>query len=201
MFGSENFYMLRILIIRPGATVYDTERCIQGNLSISLTEEGRAEVHQLADELASEQINMLYCSPCEPALETAELLARALAVPRKRLDHLVNYNHGLWQGMRVADLRKCQPRIYRLWSETPERVCPPGGEMYYEVLDRIRSSIRLILQRHKSGTVGVVVGEPLASLMSSYLKSEEVQNLWNAIGEHGNWEPVEVNLNPAVLLG
>lgn len=183
---------MKILIIRPGATSYDHERCIQGDLNIRLTEEGRDEARRLADELRAEGMTFLYTSPCEPALETAEIIARVLSVPRKRLDGLKNQNQGLWQGMRVDDLRRNQPRVYRQWAESPLSVCPPEGEPMALVRQRVENAISTILKRHRSGIVGIVVGEPMASLVRCYLKHEDVHHLWDGIGEHGDWEEVEV---------
>ncbi len=183
---------LKILIIRPGATSYDHERCIQGDLNVRLTEEGRNEVRLLADELRAERMSFIYTSPCEPALETAEIIARALNVPRKRVDGLKNQNQGLWQGMRVDDLRRLQPRVYRQWAESPLSVCPPEGETLLSVRKRVEEVISSILKRHRSGTIGIVVGEPTASLVRCYLKHEDAHHLWDFIGVHGDWEEVEV---------
>lgn len=183
---------LKVLIIRPGATSYDYERCIQGDLNIRLTDDGREEVRLLADELREEEICFIYSSPCEPALETAEIIARVLNVPRKRLDGLKNQNQGLWQGMRVDDLRRLQPRVYRQWAESPLSVCPPEGESMIPVAERVENALSAILRRHRSGTIGIVVGEPTASLVRCYLRKEEAHHLWDTIGTHGDWEEVEV---------
>ncbi|MDO4576157.1 MAG: histidine phosphatase family protein [Planctomycetia bacterium] len=182
----------RILIIRPGETAYATQTRIQGNLNLKLTEEGRLEVDLLARQLLREEIQFLYASPCEPAPETAERIAVFLDIPRKILPDLRNQDQGLWQGMRVDELARCQPRVYRIWGNSPEAVAPPGGESFEDVEKRIRSAVTWILRRHSRGTVGVVVPEPLASYLSSYLRSEDAHNLWDSMSLHGQWEPVEV---------
>lgn len=183
---------LRILIIRPGETTYDSQSRIQGTLNLELTEKGQEEVDTLAEELLEEQLQFLYSSPCEPAPVTAERLAQILSIPKKILPGLQNQNQGLWQGMRVEDLQRSQPRVFRIWANCPESIFPPGGEAFHEVTKRIEATIEWILKRHHQGTVGLVVGEPLASYVRCYLKSEEAKNLWNTIGIHGLWEPVDV---------
>lgn len=183
---------LRIVIIRPGETNYDNERCIQGDLNVRLTDKGRHEVRKLAEELMAEGIRYIYSSPCEQALETAEIIARTLNIPRKRLDGLKNQNQGIWQGMRVDDLRRLQPRLYRQWAESPLSICPPEGEPLGSVSQRVETVIASLLKRHRSGIVGLVVGEPLASLVRCYLKREKVHHLWDLIGTHGRWEQVEI---------
>ena len=189
---------LKIVIIRPGATHYDNERCIQGDLNVRLTDEGREEVRKLAEELLTEEIRYIYSSPCEPALETAEIIARVLGIPRKRLDGLKNQNQGIWQGMRVDDLRRQQPRLYRQWSVAPFSICPPEGETLDTVSRRVEETISSLVKRHRGGTIGLVVGEPLASLVRCYLKRETIHHLWDSIGTHGRWEEVEIT--PELLL-
>ena len=43
--------MTQVVLIRPGATVYDEQNRVQGTLDIPLSERGRAEVAHLAETL------------------------------------------------------------------------------------------------------------------------------------------------------
>ncbi|MDO4569219.1 MAG: histidine phosphatase family protein [Planctomycetia bacterium] len=190
--------ILRILIIRPGETTFDEQRCIQGNLDVRLTERGRDEVQKLADDLKKEMISQIYYAPCHSAQETARDIAQELRIPKKALEGLQNQNQGLWQGMRVNELQQRQPRNYRNWAASPEAIVPPGGESFQDVTHRVQKTIQWILKRHLSGAIGLVVCEPLASIVRCRLKCEEAKNLWNYIGLHGLWEPVEVH--PSQLL-
>lgn len=200
MFYLEEQGILRILIIRPGETSFDRQRYIQGNLDLHLTESGRKEAAQIANELNDEKISQLYSSPNCSALETADRIANHLNIPLKILRSLRNQDHGLWEGMRVTDIQQTQPRIYRRAINSPQNVSPPQGEAYQDVQKRLYNAVRLILKRHHSGTIGIVLCEPTASIVRCYLKSEEAKNLWNFIGKHGLWEPVEIN-PPTLLRG
>ena len=44
--------MSKVLLIRPGATIYDEQNRVQGVLDIPLTERGRGEVARMAQKLA-----------------------------------------------------------------------------------------------------------------------------------------------------
>lgn len=188
-FGQET---LRVLIIRPGETLYDKERCIQGNLNVRLTEEGRREARRLATDLCDEDLQRIYYAPARSAEETARIVSETLDVPRKALDGLRNQNQGSWQGMRVGDLQRRQPKVFRRWGMAPESIFPPGGEDFRDVQRRVRSALQWVLRRHRDGTVGLVVCEPMAAFVTCQLKSEEAKNLWDYIGLHGLWEPVVV---------
>lgn len=184
--------MLRIVLIRPGSSEYDQQGRIQGNLDIPLSEEGRREVLQTIEELRGEGIEILYAPACEPAQQTGEALAQALDIKLKRLDKMENLDHGLWQGMLVDDVRRKQPKVYRQWQEQPEIVCPPEGEMPTEAICRVRATMTKLLKRHREGVVGLVVPEPLASLVKCFLKHEGIGDLWKASLEHGRWEAVDL---------
>jgi len=44
--------MTQVVLIRPGATVYDEQNRVQGALDLPLSERGWAEVAELAEKLA-----------------------------------------------------------------------------------------------------------------------------------------------------
>ncbi len=184
--------MLRIVLIRPGATDYDREQRIQGDLDIPLSDEGDREVAQLVEQLAGRGIERVYAPDCQPARQTAEAVARGLGVKYKRLERMQNLNHGLWQGMPIEEVRQKQPRVYRQWQEQPENVCPPEGEMLSEADARVRAAMARLLKKHREGTIALVVPEPVASLVRRFISRTDLGDLWKTALEHGHWEVLEV---------
>lgn len=191
--------MLRIVLIRPGATDYDREQRIQGTLDIPLSDEGGREVSQLAGQLVDYGIEIVYSPDCQPARQTAELIARKLAVRFKRLDRMQNLNHGLWQGMPIEEVRHKQPRVYKQWQEQPENVCPPEGEMLSEADTRVRAAMTRLFKKHRGGTIALVVPEPLASLVRRCVNHTDLGNLWKTACEHGHWEVLEVEPRSEII--
>jgi broad specificity phosphatase PhoE len=184
--------MVRIVLVRPGATDYVQQGRIQGALEVPLSEEGAQEAARLSGELAGMGLDALYSSDSEHALQTAGAIATALGVRLKPLETLRNLDHGLWQGMLVEEVKRKQPKVYRQWQDQPESVCPPGGEMINDAQERVRTALTKVLKKHKGETVGLVVPEPLASLVRAYLEQSEVGDLWQAAAQHGTWEIIEV---------
>ncbi len=187
--------MLRIVLIRPGATDYDCEERIQGTLDIPLNRQGLMEVARAVDQFRDKGIEAFYASPCESAVQTAEILAKDLGVRWKKLDRMQNLNLGLWQGLQVGDVRHKQPKVYRQWQEQPENVCPPDGEMIEQADQRIAAAMNKLLRRHKEGVIGLVIPEPLASVVRRHFKNDELGDLWKALAGHGRWEVLD--LEPA----
>ncbi|HPP52242.1 MAG TPA: histidine phosphatase family protein [Thermoguttaceae bacterium] len=185
--------MVRIILIHPGTTSYTQEGRIQGNLDLPLSEEGQTEIAQLAELLRNQGIELLYAPESEPAWQTAQKIGDLLEVKVKKLERMENLNFGLWQGIQIEEIRHKQPKVYRQWQEQPETVCPPEGEMLAEVEARAQAAAARLLKKHPEGVIGVVLPEPLASLVRRALTGQALGDLWKALGMHGDFEILEVN--------
>ena len=189
--------MSEILLIRPGSTEYDRQGRIQGTLDIPLSDEGRQEVARVVDQLKGQPVEAVYTSPSQAAAETGKAIATALRIKSKKVEKLQNLDQGLWQGMLIADVKSRHPRVSRQWQEQPEKVCPPEGEMVGAAQDRVRPVLARLLKKHKEGVIGLVVPEPLASLIGSLLRHDALGDLWRA--PNGNrWEMIPVDSGVAV---
>jgi phosphoserine phosphatase len=182
----------QIILIRPGATDYDQEERIQGNLDIPLNEQGGAEVARIISELAGRQIDVIYSPVCEPARQTAQAIAAALKIKYRKLDRMQNLDLGLWQGMKIEEVRRKQARVYRQWQEQPESIQPPEGETLDEAEQRMEAAMAKLLKRHKEGVIAIVLSEPMASLVRRYFDHGPLGDLWKASAVHGQWEVIEV---------
>jgi broad specificity phosphatase PhoE len=186
--------MVQFVLVRPGSTDYDLQGRIQGTLDVPLSQQGREEVTQTVEELRGRSLSAIYCAPCQAAVETAEILGEALHVKVKQVENLRNLDHGLWQGMLVDEVKVKQPKVYRQWQEHPENVCPPDGEMLSDAAVRIDEAVSKLLKRHRSGCVGLVVSEPLATLLACRLRGSELGDLWKT--HNGCTCCQEFDLNP-----
>lgn len=184
--------MVQIVLIRPGSTDYDQCGRIQGTLDVPLNEQGRLEVARLIEEIRGRGLETVYFSPNQSAQQTAEAIAQALGIRAKKLERMQNLDHGLWQGMLIEEVHLKQPKVYRQWQEQPEIVCPPGGEMLSQADERVEAAMTRLLKRHKEGVLGLVIPEPLATLVRCRISHDELGDLWKASSEHGHWEVLEV---------
>lgn len=183
--------MTQIVLILPGATDYELQGRIHGDLDLPLCPEGCAEIERLGRELQDLGIGTLYTSTCQWAIQSAQTLGKLLGVKVKKLDHLENLDHGLWQGMLIEEVKQKQPKVYRQWQEQPESVCPPQGETIDHARERVAAALAKLLKKHKEGVIGLVVPEPLASLVREFLTKEELGDLWQANCEHGRWTVID----------
>jgi broad specificity phosphatase PhoE len=184
--------MVKMLVVRAGSTDFDEQGRIKGTLDIPLSEAGQGQVGRLIGELHNTSIEHLYASPCRSAQQTAELLAADHKLKVKTLDELQNLDHGLWHGKLIDEVRLSQPKVFRQLQDHPETVCPPQGEPVGTAVERVRTLISRLLRKHRSGTVAVVVPEPVASFVRAVLSDADLGDLWKAECEIGGWQMIDV---------
>src|SRR5262245_33114894 len=183
--------MVQILLVRACSTDFDEQGRIKGTLDIPLNALGQGQVSQLIGDLHDTEIDYLYASPCRSAQQTAEALAADHKLRAKTLSDLQNLDHGLWHGKLIDEVRVSQPKVFRQLQDHPETVCPPQGEAVGAALTRVRSLLSRLIRKHKTGTIAIVVPEPLASLVNSILGSE-MGDLWKAECQCGGWHMIDV---------
>ena len=191
--------MTQVVLIRPGATVYDEQNRVQGTLDVPLSDRGRAEVAQLAVTLSEPRAGItlaaLYCGPGESVLRTAEAVGKALGLRPKRIDDLRNLDQGLWQGLQFSEIKRRNMKVFRQWLEDPATVCPPLGETIGGAMERIKTVLRPLIRRHQDESLGLVVAEPIAQLIACYLRREPHVQLDDDVPT-GGFERIEINPEP-----
>jgi broad specificity phosphatase PhoE len=184
--------MPQILLIRPGYTDFDEQRRIQGTLDLPLNPRGQEQVTRIVQELANRPIDVIYTSPCEPARSTAAALAAARGLTVREVESLHNINHGLWQGLKVDEVRRKHPKVFKQWQESPEAICPPGGETLNEAVERVRKAVEKPLR--KRGNLAIVAADPLAAIISAVVRGTPLEAIPTACGGVcGSWEVLKEN--------
>jgi broad specificity phosphatase PhoE len=193
--------MLQLLLIRPGSTDMDEQGRIKGSLDLPLSEHGKQQAARTADELADVKIDHLYTAPCQSCLQTANTVAARHRLKVRTLDTVQNLDHGLWHGKLLDELKQTQPKVFRQLQEHPETVVPPGGEPVAEAVNRVTETLRTLSKKHRTGVVGVVVSEPMATLVRCAVERCELGDLASAECECGGWKLLPMNGGPATTHG
>jgi broad specificity phosphatase PhoE len=191
--------MVQILVVRAGSTDFDEQGRIKGTLDIPLSAVGQGQVSRIVDDLHETSIEHVFASPARSAQQTAEALANDHRLKVKTLDELQNLDHGLWHGKRVDEMKTSQPRVFRQLQEHPETVCPPQGEPVGAAIERVRDILLRLVRKHKTGTLALVVPEPLASVVRSTLSKSQLGDLWKSECECGGWELIDVQAEKMAL--
>jgi broad specificity phosphatase PhoE len=159
----------RLYLVRHGATKLTAENRFSGAENVHLSEEGRDQVTHLANRLADDNLDAVYCSPLDRTRETAALLAAPHALTPINRDGLREISHGHWEGMTREQVETKFGEEYAAWESDPFTFAPEGGESGISVLARALPVIREIVVAHEGKNVLVVSHKATLRLLISSL--------------------------------
>lgn len=91
--------MTTLLLVRHGETDWNADGRLQGQTDRPLSEFGRRQARQLAEELAGEELDAIYASDLARARETAQIVAEGLGLPVALDPDLREKDWGNWEGL------------------------------------------------------------------------------------------------------
>ena len=191
--------MCNVVVVRPGATVFDEQERIKGSLDMPLSLAGVEQVHRTAIQISRMPITTVYCGPCESAQSTAKEIAEQTRAKWKVCECFRNLDHGLWQGKLIDELKRQQPRLFKQLQENPRSFCPPGGETVADAEARVEKLIIKLCKKHANETIAVVIPEPLASLIAAKLKETDLSDLWKSECDNGSWEVIDSDTHDTIV--
>jgi probable phosphoglycerate mutase len=127
-----------LLLVRHGETDWNADGRLQGQTDRPLSEYGRRQARQLADELADEDFEAIYASDLSRARETAEIVGERLGLPVALDPDLREKDWGTWEGLTPVERDRVefvgesteahQERMLRALRRISERH-PDGGRV------------------------------------------------------------------------
>lgn len=113
-----------IHFIRHGLTAENLEGRYIGHTDVPLSEEGRAQLGQMRDDLIYPYVDALFTSPLKRCTETAAILYPD--VQPIVIDGFIECNFGEFEGKTAAELEKSP--VFPKWLAGEKGVEPPFGE-------------------------------------------------------------------------
>ena len=117
-----------LYLIRHGESLYNAEGRIQGQSDVALSPLGLRQAQAIAEALAEEQIDAIFASPLERAMQTAEPIAAKLGLKIQPDDRLKEIHAGIFQGLLWAEIEAKFPDSAAPWREQQPDFVIPGGE-------------------------------------------------------------------------
>lgn len=158
-----------IFLVRHGETVDNARQIMQGQTQGELNERGIEQAQQVAQRLASEQIDAVVASDLHRAIQTAEIIAAPHGLPVKTIEVLRERDWGSFTGRFIPELK----------GET----WPDDIESETDLLQRARSFLIFITTTYPDCRV-VAVGHGIINkaILAVYAgcSMREVQRMMNA---------------------
>jgi phosphoserine phosphatase len=171
--------MLTILIVRHGETAWNAADIFRGRVSVGLSDKGLAQVELLSQYLSSKNIQAVYCSPLQRAIQTAEAIARPYYLNIQPLPELNDLDFGEWEGVSQQEVSLKYGTIYQEWLDHPESVLIPGGESLENARKRTIAALDWVTSQNSEGVVAIVTHRVITKILTCALLGLDNSHFWN----------------------
>ncbi len=130
----------RLLLIRHGESEGNAAGILQGHRDYPLTPRGLRQAHLAAAQVAHLGVDRMVTSPLARAVQTADVIARAVRRPAEPHPGLAEYDIGEAAGLTLAEIRARFPGIIEA-QRRGDPVRFPGEEGRAAFAERIRSAL------------------------------------------------------------
>ena len=135
----------RVIFARHGQTEWNKEIRFQGKTNVRLTDEGKRQAHALASRLSSWPLEVVYTSPLDRAVYTAQAIAERHKLEPVLLPELQEIDFASWEGQSIPVLDKEQHEAFSLWRADPFFNPPKGAETWEKLHTRLTRALKIIL--------------------------------------------------------
>lgn len=138
--------MREIYLIRHGEITQSSPRRFVGQSDLPLTDRGREQMRQVADYLVGKGVSRLLCSPLSRCVESAGIVGLALGLRPEVVPELREIGLGVWEGLKVAEVRERFPGDYEARGLDLAGFRPPGGESFADLQRRAWAAFENVME-------------------------------------------------------
>ena len=153
-----------IYLARHGETSWNLAGRWQGWTDVPLNATGEAQALVLADRLREHGVARIVASSLSRARQTAEIVARVLAIASVGLDpDLRERGFGLFEGLTREECESQHPDHWK--SYTADAALPPGAEPYDQVTERMCRAVKRAVDLGEGTLLVVTHGSALRAFV------------------------------------
>ena len=167
-----------IHLIRNAFTDENLEGRYIGHTDVPVSEEGKAQLASMKDELIYPPVEAVFTSPLKRCRETAFVLYpdnKAIVI-----DGFIEYNFGEFENKTAADLEKSP--VFPRWLAGEKGVAPPFGESNEAFTERVCSTFEKVAEGlMKTGTTSAAIvthGGVIMTILAAFGIPEYPMHEW-----------------------
>lgn len=168
--------MTEIYLTRHGQTLWNLEKRLQGQGDSPLTEAGIEGAKLLGERLKDIELDVIYSSPINRALQTAKLIKGDRDIKLVEEEGLMEINFGEYEGHTEEEMLSLGrgQEISKIFNGEMD-VIPPKGESLRMVSDRIKKTLDKIIKEEKDKKILIVThGTTLKTIVSYFRDDSEI---------------------------
>jgi len=144
----------RVILVRHAHTGMAGRFC--GQSDPPLSEQGRAQLPGLAEELAQYPLTHVFSSDLLRSRETANFIAAKTGLTVELLSGLRELGFGEWEGLDWDEVSARDREYAEQWMKRYPRLPAPGGEDFGSFRERVRNSFAELAAEIHGGCAAVV---------------------------------------------
>ena len=166
-----------IYLTRHRQTMWNIEKRLKGRGNSPLTEDGIERAKELRDRIKDIKLDVIYSSPIERALTTANIIKGDKSVEVVTDDGLMEMCFGDYEGKITDEVMKENPNWdISLIMKGNTELAAPNGENLAEVRDRVANAMDRIIEENRGKTILIVAHGITLKAIMYYFKDEEVNS-------------------------
>ncbi len=170
----------RILIIRHGESVANSEKFFAGQSNIQLTETGKKQARFAANSLKDLHIDRVFSSTLDRAYNTALPFAEDRGLEVKRIHEFVERDCGDWTGRSFEEIERIYPEERRLWREDYINLTMTAArESSRDMIKRIGGAVDTLARENEGKTVLVASHGGVIKALPYYYAENKTNELFN----------------------
>jgi broad specificity phosphatase PhoE len=171
-------------LARHGESDWNVANRFQGVTDRPLTDHGRRQAQELAEELAEKTLDAVYTSPLRRARDTAAIVAARLGLEPVADAGLREIDVGGWAGLSRTEVESRFPAAFDRWLGGGDGW--EDGESYGQMSTRVLAAVERIALTHPDGHVLLVShGGPIRAIHAAAAGMD--------VHEYRRIQPVEPN--------
>jgi probable phosphoglycerate mutase len=175
-------------LIRHAESTWNAAGRWQGQADPPLSERGRAQARQLAEDLRVEGLELLVTSDLARAAETAEIVGATLGIEIRPEPRLRELDAGAWSGLSRDEIAERDGEALRRFDAGDPAAPAGGAESRADVVARARSALHELLDTCRGRRVAILSHE---GVLGSLLPGLQLANAEWRTAERAELERVE----------
>ena len=177
---------MRVVLVRHGQTEMNAHGVYRGRINVSLSARGIEEARAIGRVLEKAQLDLIYSSPLNRAIETAhEIASFHLGIVVETAEEFTDMDFGKWQGLSVPEVEIQFPESYRNWVRRPDQADIACGENLRVVRKRALAGLKRIVSLRPEATVVVVSHGVVNKVLLCALLGAPVSAFWRVKQDNG----------------
>jgi probable phosphoglycerate mutase len=185
---------MRLLLARHGETSSNSSGLIQGHSDVPLNDTGHIQAQKLALRLENEEIDILYSSILQRAIQTANYISQKTKIPVIQDSKLTERCYGILEGKSVEHYEKTLAES----GQARHEFKPSHGESLTELENRISLFLSQMLKLHSNKSVLIVAHQGTIKMILKILLKKSF-NEWHQIQQSNTCLNI-LNISPEGLI-